>query len=137
MQLALLAASSGVGHIVPRTTFYPCRPYIGRSPNAFFASRRSRKLLVSAPSNGRFPSETRRHSELLTPALSLLGIAYYCFSQINLVFRTAPLGIAPVSRYRHNSTSSLLAKATIPILRIRLLPCPNRSSYHFVSSLSG
>ena len=40
-----LAASYGVGHNVPRTTFYPCRFSIVRSPNAVFARRRSWKLL--------------------------------------------------------------------------------------------
>jgi hypothetical protein len=127
----------GVGHIVPRTTFYPCRPCLGRSPNAFFAQRRSWKLLVSAPSNGRFRQETRRRSELLTPTWSSLSLPSLSHLQINLVFSTAPSGMTPVSRYRHSSIRSFLAKATIPMRRIRLLPCPNRSSYHLVNLLSG
>ena len=53
------------------------------------------------------------------------------------VFNSAPAGTTAVSRKRHSATKSFLASATIPIFRIRLLPEPNRRSYHFESSLSG
>jgi hypothetical protein len=38
---------------------------------------------------------------------------------------TAPSGMIPASRYRQNAINSFRAKATMPILRMRLLPCPN------------
>ena len=43
------------------------------------------------------------------------------------VFKFAPSGMAPVSRYCHSSTNSLRARATIPIRCTRLLPFPKRS----------
>ena len=36
-------------------------------------------------------------------------------------------GMIPASRYRQNAINSFRAKATIPILRMRLLPFPNFS----------
>jgi hypothetical protein len=49
----------------------------------------------------------------------------------------APAGGVPVSRYFQNSTRSFLASATMPILRSRVPPCPNRRSYHWLSSFCG
>ena len=53
------------------------------------------------------------------------------------VFSSAPAGKTAVSRNLHSAINSFRANATIPIFRIRLLPEPNRRSYHFESSLSG
>src|SRR5262245_37358956 len=47
----------------------------------------------------------------------------------------APAGISPCVAYFHNATNSFLPNATMPILRCRLLPLPNRRMYHWLSSL--
>ena len=44
-------------------------------------------------------------------------------------------GNSPVSRYFHSAINSFRAKATMPSLRTRLFPSPNRRSYHLLSSL--
>ena len=48
-----------------------------------------------------------------------------------------PGGTTPWSTNRQSATSSLRAKATIPIRRCRLLPPPNRCANQRLSSLSG
>lgn len=50
---------------------------------------------------------------------------------------TAPSGMIPVSRYRQNAINSFRAKATMPILRMRLFPSPNFLSYQRASALLG
>ena len=57
--------------------------------------------------------------------------------QVSIHFSWAPSGTSPVSRYRHNAIKSLRARATIPTLRIRLLPLPKRRRYHWDSALVG
>ena len=59
------------------------------------------------------PAHWRRH-ETVAPAFSPAS-----------GFSTAPSGTVPVSRYRHNATSSFRASATIPIFRKRIPPWPN------------
>ena len=49
----------------------------------------------------------------------------------------APAGGTPVSRYFQSCTSSLRARATIPIRLCRLLPQPKRAWNQRLSSLSG
>ena len=50
---------------------------------------------------------------------------------------TAPSGIRPVSRKRQSAIKSFRASATMSIFRMRLLPCPNRFTYHWGSALVG
>jgi len=50
---------------------------------------------------------------------------------------TAPSGTMPASRNRQSAIKSFRARATIPILRSRLLPWPKRAWYHFDRALSG
>jgi hypothetical protein len=54
-----------------------------------------------------------------------------------ITFSCAPTGTVPVSTYRQSATSTLRASATMPILRARRLPPPNRRWYHCVSALVG
>jgi hypothetical protein len=54
-----------------------------------------------------------------------------------ITFSCAPAGTVPVSTYRQSATSNLRASATMPILRARRLPPPNRRWYHCVSALVG
>ena len=54
-----------------------------------------------------------------------------------IAFSRAPAGGVPVLRYFQSSINSLRASATIPIRRIRELPCPYFRSYHRLNSLCG
>jgi hypothetical protein len=54
-----------------------------------------------------------------------------------LLFKYAPSGTAPVSRYFHNSINNFRARATIPIRLTRLLPSAKRRTYQRLKALSG
>ena len=82
-----------------------------------------RNVMAWAPTG--CPPHARAGSPAAGSRLRLLG------------FISAPSGTFPSSRWRHNATSSFRARATIPIFRIRLLPPPNRSRYHWLKRLVG
>ena len=113
-----------------------------QTPNAVFAQGRFRKrrgerphLTVGSPKRTKdyeraaHTSSTSHHSRVRLFSHDTLGSLH--------AFNSAPSGMTPSSRYRHKSTRSFRAKATIPIRLIRPLPWPKRSSYHRLSLLSG
>jgi hypothetical protein len=84
---------------------------------------------VHALKTRQHPSQTPR---VLSQAASGQPFTFFC--QLD---KRAPAGISPCSRYFHRAISSLRAKATTPILRLRPLPMPKRRWYQRDSSLSG
>jgi len=99
---------------------------------------------------GRDAVRKRRLGCLVVPPLALFaepelklfhaaaGAAF--IARVNLLCHStvlAPAGSSPRVAQRHKATSNLRAKATMPTLRLRVLPAAKRDSYHWVNSLSG
>jgi hypothetical protein len=120
---------------LPQTTCYPCRPLDtdhlilpallapgerqGGQPLLKIGSQREPCLLSRCP------------RQLSLAALPSRG------SRRPAACRAAPSGTTPVSTNRHKAMSRLRARATIPLRRQRLLPCPQRCCYHWGSALCG
>ena len=58
-------------------------------------------------------------------------------AETNYLLNTTPVGISPVSRYRHKAMTNFRASPMMVILRMRPVNAPTRELYHWVSSLSG
>jgi len=67
--------------------------------------------------------------------INSFSIGYLIFVRHPL--KTAPFGTRPVSRYRHNATSSLRANATMAMRRMRPFMVPTRDRNQMLKSLSG
>jgi hypothetical protein len=109
---------------LPQTTCYPCRPLDTDhlSLHALMAPgerQGGQPLLKSGPQRDPclLSSGPRQRSLAAPPARG---------SRRPAAFRAAPSGTTPVSTNRHKAMSSLRARATIPLRRKRLLPCPKR-----------
>lgn len=72
---------------------------------------------LGQPRNLSHPSTARPFWPVKRLSLALFGLPY------RAALSCAPLGITPVSRYRHSATKSLRARATIPT-RLCRLPLP-------------
>jgi len=57
--------------------------------------------------------------------------------ETDYLLNTTPVGIKPVSRYRHKAITSFRASPMMVILRILPVNEPPRELYHWASSLSG
>jgi len=139
--LTELAASWWVRTRGPRTTFYPS-PAAGapadkvlRSPFGVAGKHWSGQTNLVygylAGSQGICRAAHTSSSTLFWPPPMRLS------SENQVLFRSAPSGTTPVSRYLHSAINSFRANATIPTRRDRLLPAPNRSSNHRLSWLCG
>jgi hypothetical protein len=135
------AASTWSGHSrCPCTTFYPCR-HEADHPIPYSPAGESWKRGRGAPSQDRSALADPGAKRVLAPALrgvlSLASLLPPPPHPAQLAFSSAPAGGVPVLRYLQSSISSLRASATIPIRRIRELPCPYFRWYHWLSSLCG
>jgi hypothetical protein len=115
----------------PITSFYPFRHSRCRRPDSVYAIRRTVKHLGGQPhliggvirhpaplSGGPHQAEQNTEDES-SSTVSRLDFSYRMFG---CAFSSAPSGIVPVSRNRHNAIKSLRANAMIPIFLIRGLP---------------
>jgi len=129
------------------TNFYPCRIFISdHLMLSALGSRAAEPVNKSAPSMEtvtlsstqqfleRFYQPERQHhyKPFLRSPLCDLRTGHDVIGRSR-----APSGTMPFSRYLHISINSLLATATMPILRIRLPPDANRRLYHRVNLLLG
>ncbi len=76
------------------------------------------KLLRNGPI---YTSVSLRKTRTLLRAVHTRGESPPELGLVQPLFKDAPSGTAPVSRYFHNSTSNFRAQATIPIRLMRLL----------------
>ena len=113
-----------------------------QTPNAVFAQGRFRKrrderphLTVGSPKRTK-DYERAAHTSSISHNSRVRLFSHHTQDSLH-AFSSAPSGITPCSRYRHRSTRSFRANATIPIRLIRPLPLPKRSSYHRLSLLWG
>lgn len=122
--------------VLTRTSFYPC-PY-GLAPGSQYAvyAQRAQRNWRNGETQLRDGFEPSKQT---VPRSNLFSSLLFLFDSIAdyAAFNTAPSGISPWSRYFHSATKSLRASATIPIRRMRPLPCPNRSQNHLLKALLG
>ncbi len=85
------------------------------------------------PFSGAFTNYEPRNSESRFSPLTVYANSPGPYAACN----RAPSGTTPKSRYRHSSTNSCRAKATIPMRRIRLVPPANRRLNHWLNRLPG
>jgi hypothetical protein len=145
------------GTFSPQTTFYPCRRHGRQAPNPLCALWRLVKRSGEPPplqhgsacEPGSITSRSHQHTDApfcqsvcaaLRPVrpMSPAWIQHLRLHRLGAsVLRVAPSGRAPVFKKRQSAIKSLRARATIPSLRSRALPAPNRRSYHCDRALSG